>query len=166
MTHGLQHARLLCPSLSPGICSNWCSLSQWCHLTISSCDALFFCLQSFSASESFPVSQLFASSGQSTGISASVSVLPKSIQCWFPLGLTNLISLLPRDSQEYSPAPQFESINSSVLSLLYGPTIASIHDYWKNHSFDYIDLCQQSDALLFNMLSRFVTAFLPRSKRL
>ena len=67
---------------------------------------------------------------------------------------------------ESSPAPQFESINSLELSLLYGPTLTSACDYWKNHSFDYMDLCWQSDASFFNMLSRFVIAFLPRSKHL
>ena len=63
-----------------------------------------------------------------------------------------------------SPTPQFESIISLVLSLLYGPTFTSVHDYWKIHSFDYMDLCRQSDVSLFNMLSRFVTAFLPKSR--
>ena len=66
-----------------------------------------------------------------------------------------------------SPTPQFKSINSLVLSLLYGPTLTSIHDYWKNHSFDYMDPCWQSNiSLLFNTLTRFVIAFLPRSKHL
>ena len=69
----------------------------------------------------------------------------------------------PRDSQESSPTPQFKGINSLELSL-HGPTLTSIHDYVKNHSFDYIDLCQQSNLSVFNMLSRLVTAFLPRSK--
>ena len=72
----------------------------------------------------------------------------------------------PRDSQESSLASQFESLNSSVLSFLYSPTLTSIHDYWKNHSFEYTDLCQQSDISLFNTLSRFFIAFLPRSKHL
>ena len=63
-----------------------------------------------------------------------------------------------------SPAPKFESINSLVLSLLYSPTVTSIHDYWENHSFDYVDLCWQNDVSAFNTLSRFVIAFLPRSK--
>ena len=73
----------------------------------------------------------------------------------------------PRASQESSPTPQFESLSSSAFSLLYGPTRTSVHDYWKNHSFDYTDLCQQSVmSLLFNMLSRLVITFLPRSKRL
>ena len=85
----------------------------------------------------FPsVSQLFTSGGQSTGASASASVLPMNIQDWFPVGLTGWISLQSKDSWESSPIPQFKSNNSSVLSLLYGPTLTSIHDYWKNHSFD------------------------------
>ena len=69
-------------------------------------------------------------------------------------------------SQESSPTPQFKSINSSVLSFLYSPTLTSIHDYWKNHSFDQTDLCWPSNLLLFNILSRLVIAFLPRSKHL
>ena len=68
------------------------------------------------------------------------------------------------DSQESSPAPQFKSIDSFVLGLLYGPTLTSVHDYWKNHSFDYFFVGKVM-SLLFNMLSRFVIAFLPRGKR-
>ena len=95
--HGLQHTRLLCPSLPPGVCSNSCPVSRWCHLTISSSATLFsFCLQSFPASGSFPVSWLFESGGQTIGASASSSVLPMNIQDWFPLGLTGLISLLSK----------------------------------------------------------------------
>ena len=91
--HGLQHARLPFSPTSPGACSNSCPLSWWCHPTISSSVVPFsFCLQSFPASGSFPMSQLFASGGQSIG--ASVSVLPMHIQGWFPLGWTGLISLL------------------------------------------------------------------------
>ena len=90
--HGQQHTRLPCPSPSPGTCSNSCPLSRWCYLTILSSAAPFsFCLQSFPASVSFPVSWLFASGGQSIG--ASSSVLPMNIQDRFPLGLTGLISL-------------------------------------------------------------------------
>ena len=77
---------------------------------------------------------------QSIGASASASVLPMNIQDRFHLGLTGLISCNPRDSQESSPTAQFKSISSSVLSFLYGPTLTSIHDYWKNHSFDYMNL--------------------------
>ena len=89
--HGLQHARLPCPSLSPGACLNSCPLSQWCHPTISSS---VICPQFFSPSGSFPMSWLFPSGGQSIG--ASASVLPMNIQGWFPLGLIGLISLQPK----------------------------------------------------------------------
>ena len=90
----LQHARLSCPSPTPGACSNWCSLSQWCHPTISSSVIPFsFCLQSFPASGSFQMSQFFASGCQSIRVSASTSVLPMNIQDWIPLGLTDWIIL-------------------------------------------------------------------------
>ena len=132
----LKHARFLCPSRSPRVCSKSCPLSRWCCLTISSSVTCFTsCLQSFPESGSFPMSQLFTSGGHSIGTSASV--LPVNIQGWFPLGLIYLISLL---SKESSPVPQFKSISSSVLSLLYGSTLTPIHDYWKYHSFDYMDL--------------------------
>ena len=135
--YGLQHTRLPCPSQTPRVCLNSCPLSPWYHPTISSPAAPFFsCLQSFPASGSFLVSWLFTSGGQSIGTSASASFIPMNIQDWFPLGLTGLISCSPRDSQESSPAPQFESINSLALSLLYGPSLTSIHDYWKSHTFD------------------------------
>ena len=175
-------ARLLCPSLSPRVCSHSCALSWSCCLTISSSAGCFFCFQAFPASRSFPVSQLFKSGGQSIGVSASASVLPVSIQSWFLLGWTGWISfesggqsigvsasasVLPvsiqswfplgwtgwilqsKDSQESFRTPQFKSINSLVLSLLYGPTLTSMHDYWKNHSFDYMDLYQQSNVSVF-----------------
>ena len=101
LPHGLQHTRLPCPSPTPGACSNSCPLGQWCHPTISSSVVPFFCFQPFRSSWSFPVSQLFASSGQNVEASASASVLPMNIQCWFPLGWTGLISYSPRDSQQY-----------------------------------------------------------------
>ena len=90
--HGLQLTRLLCPLPSPRVCSDSCALNQWCYLNISSSATPFsFCLQSFLASESFPMSQLFKSGSQSMGTWASASVLPMDIQSWFPLGLTGLI---------------------------------------------------------------------------
>ena len=90
--HGLQHGRLPCPSLVPSICSNSCPLSEWCHPTISSSAAPFcFCLHSFPASGSFPVSLLFTSDGQYIWASALASILPTNIQGWFPLGLSGLI---------------------------------------------------------------------------
>ena len=92
--HGLQHTRTPCPSATPGVYSNSCPLSRWRHLTISSSVVPFpSCLQSFPASGSFPVSQFFASGGQSIGVSASASVLPMNIQDWSPLGWTSWISL-------------------------------------------------------------------------
>ena len=93
--HGLQHARLPCPSLSPGVFSNSCPFNRWCYPTISSSVSRFSsCLQSFPASGSFPVGQLFTSGSQRIG--ASASVLPMNIQGWFSLGLTGLISLLSK----------------------------------------------------------------------
>ena len=90
--HGLQCSRLPCPSPSPQVCSNSCPLSQWCHPIISSSVTPFsFCPQCFLASESFTVSWLFVSGGQSIGASVSASVLPMNIQGWFPLKLTSLI---------------------------------------------------------------------------
>ena len=133
--HGLQHARLPCPSPTPGAYSNSCPSSQWCHPTISSSINPFSsCLQSFLASGSFPM--FFISGNQSIEVSASASVLPMNIQDWFPLGLTGWTSLQSKDSQESSPMPQFKRINSLALNVLYSPTLTTIHDYWKNHSLD------------------------------
>ena len=135
---------------TPRVYSNSCPLSQWCHPNISSSVFPFSShLQSFPASGSFPMSQFFTSGGQSMGTSASVSVLPINIQGWFPLGLTGLLSLQFKGSQESSPTPQFKSINSSVLSFLYCPTRIPVDDYWKDHSIDYTDLCQQSNVFAF-----------------
>ena len=87
-----------------------------------------------------------------------------NIQDWFPLGWIGWISLQSKGPQESSLAPQFKDISSSVLSLLYGPALTSIPDYWKNHIFEYTDFVGQVMSLLFNTLFRLVTAFLPRSK--
>ena len=114
------HQASLSITLTPEAFSNSCPLSWWCHPTISSSVALFSsCRQSVPASGSFPMNQFFTSGGQSIGASASASVLPMNIQDWFPLGLTGLVSCSPSNSQESSPTPQFKSINSSTLSLLY-----------------------------------------------
>ena len=94
--HGLQHTRLPCPPKSLGVCSNLCPLSWWCYLTILPSAALFFCLQSFPASGSFPMSRLFTSGGHSTGVSASVLFFPMNIQAWFPQGLTCLVTWLSK----------------------------------------------------------------------
>ena len=135
--HGRQHARPPCPSSTPRAFPNSCPLSRWCHPTISfSVIPFSSCLQSFPASGSSPMSQFFALDGQSTGLSALASVLPMNIQDWYPLDWLVGSPCCPRDSQESSPTPQFKSISSSVLSFRYSPTLTSIHDYWKNHSFD------------------------------
>ena len=110
--------QILRPRLSPGVCSNSCPLNQWCYLTISSSATPFsFCLQSFPASGSFPMSWLFELGGQTIGASASAPVLLMNIQGSFLLGLTGLIFLQSSRLQESFPAPQFESINSSELGL-------------------------------------------------
>ena len=121
--HGLQHAKPPCPSPTPGVYSHSCPSSRWCHPTISSSIVPFSsCLQFFPASGSFPMSQFFASGGQSIGISALTSVLPMDIQDWFPLGWTLGSPCSPEDSQESFSTPQFKSINSLVLSFLYSLT--------------------------------------------
>ena len=131
VTPGLQHARLPCPSPIPGACLNSCPSSQWCHPTISSLVILFSsCLQSFPASGSFPMSQFF------TSVLAKVlgfQLQHQSSQWIFRTDfLYNWLvwySYSLKDSQESFPIPQFKNINSSVLSLLYGPTLTSIHTW-------------------------------------
>ena len=132
--HESQHAKSSCPLPTPGVYSNSCPSSWWCHPAISSSVVPFSsCPQSLPASGSFPMSQLFTWGGQSIGVSASASVLPMNTQEWSPLGWTGCS---PKDSLESSPTPQFKSINSLVLSFLHSPTLSSVHDYWKNHSLD------------------------------
>ena len=144
--HGLQQARLPCPSPTPRACSNSCSLSQWCHPTISSSVTPFSsCPQSFLVSGSFPMSQFFTWGG----VSASASVLPMNIEDWFPLGLTSLISLQSKGLSRVFSSTTVQKHQFPALSLLYGPTLTSIHDHLKNHSFDYTDLCWQSDVSAF-----------------
>ena len=140
--HELQHARLPCPSLSPGVCSNSCPLSWWCHPTVSFSVTLFFCDQSSPPSRSFPASQLFTSGDGSIRASASASTLPVNIQDCFSLGLLVGPPWGPKDSQESSPEQFIWSISSLVLSLLYGSTLTCVSDYWKNSSFDCF--CQQN----------------------
>ena len=130
--HESKHARYPCPSPTPGIHSNVCPSSRWCHPAISSSVIPFSSYpQSLPASEAFPVSQLFTWGGQSTGVSALALFLPKNTQDW---SLLVGSPCSPRDCQESSPTPQFKSINSLALSFLHSPTLTSIHDYWKNQS--------------------------------
>ena len=155
--HEPQHARPLYPSPTPGGYPNSCPLSHWYHPTILSSVVPFSCLQSFPTAGSFQMNQVFTSGGQSIGVSASASVLPMNTQDWSPLGWPGWIFLQSKDSQESSPTIQFSSINSSVLSFPYmttGKTIALTR--WT-----FVDKIM---SLLYNMLSRLVITFLPRSK--
>ena len=151
--HGLQYSRLPCPSPTPGACSNSHPSSWWSHPTISF-SVISSCLQSFPASGSFPMSQFFASGGQSIG--ASASALPMNIQAWSPLGWTGWISLQSKGlSRIFSNTTvQKHQFFGAQLSLWSN---SHIH-IWplENHSFDYTDLCQQIMSLIFNMLSRLV----------
>ena len=166
--HGLQDARLPCPSPSPRACSNSCPLSLWYHSTISSSVIpSSSCLQSFPASGSFLMCQLFTSGGQSTGIWASASVLPINIQAWFPLGLTGLISLQSKGlSRVFS--------NTTVQKHQLFGVQPSLWSSYQIHAWlleKTIALTRQTFvskvmSLLLNILSRLVRAFLSRSKHL
>ena len=152
------------PSPSPRACSNSCTLSGWYHPNITSSVVLFSSRpQSFQASGSFPVSQLFASVGQ--GIGASASVLPMNIQGWFPLGLAGLILLSKRLSRVFSSTTVRRHQSFSAQSSLWSSFLTSVHDYWKK----IIALTKQIFvskvmSLVFITLSRFVVAFLPWSR--
>ena len=123
--HEPQYTRPPCSSPTPGVHPNSCPLSWWCHPTISSSVIPFSSFpQSFPASRSFQMSQLFTSGGQNIGASASTSVLPMTTQDWSPLGGLVRSPCSPRDWQESSPTPQFKSINaSSLLCFFYSPTL-------------------------------------------
>ena len=135
----------------PRACSNSCPSSQWCHPAISSFVIPFFsCPQSFPASGSFQMSQLFESGGQSTGVLTSTSVPPMNTQDWSPLGWTSWISL--QSNGLFKSLLQHHSLKASILqrsAFFMGPTLTSIHDYWKNRIFDYMELFWQSDASAF-----------------
>ena len=144
--HGLQHAGLPCSSPTPRACSNSCPLTWWCHPTISSSVALLsFCLQSFPAWESFPMSWFFTSGGQILELQLQHQSFQWVFRVDFLWDWLVLSPCCPRDSQESSPAPQFKSINSSAL---YGPARTSVH-HWKNHRLVYMDLCWQGYVFVF-----------------
>ena len=129
--HGLQPSRLPCPSLSPWVYSDSYPLSHWFYPTISSSVIPFFSgLQSFPASGSFPISHFFSSCGQSIGASASAYILPMSYSGLISFRIDWFDLLAVQGTLQSLPAPQFKSINSSVLSLHYDPTLTSIHNYW------------------------------------
>ena len=160
VTHELQHTRFLSFTIS------WSLLKLMFTESVMPSNHLILCCPFPLLPSVFPSIRVFSSEPAvhirwpkywsfsfSTSPSNGYSGLISFRIDWFDL-------CCPRDSQESSLAPQFESINSSALSLLCGPTLTSIPDYWKNHSFDYMDLCYQSDVSVFNTLSRFVIAFL------
>ena len=136
--HGLQHSRLPCLALFPGVCSDSCPLSRWCHLTISSSVIPFSsCLQSFPTSGSFPMSQFFALGAQSIGTLASATVLPMNNQGWFPLRLTGLISLLSKGpSRVFSRTKRFMSKwqtncgKDIALEMCSGDLIITANQHW------------------------------------
>ena len=135
--HGLQHARPPCPSPTPRVYPNSCPLSWWWHPTISSSIVPFsFHLQSFPASRSFQMSQLFASGAQSVGVSASTSVLPMNTQDWSPLGWTGWISLQSKGLSRVFSNTTVQKHQFFGTQLSLWSSLTSIHDYWKNHGLD------------------------------
>ena len=164
--HESQHARPPCPSPTPRVYSDSCPSSWWCHPAISSSVFLFsFCPQTLPGSVSFPMSQLFTWGGQSIGVSASASVLPMNTQDWSPLGCTGWISLQSKgltrafsnttvQKHQFSRA-QLSSQSNSHLYMTTGKTIALTRQTFVGKVM----------SLVFNMLSRLVITFLPRSKR-
>ena len=165
--HELQHTRLPYPSPSPGACSNSCPLSWWCHPTIlSSVIPFSSCPQSCPASGSFQMSQLFPSSGQSIGVSASASVLPMNTQDWSPLEWTGWISLQSKGLNLKSLL-QHHSSKASILQRSAFFTVQLSHPYMttgKTITLTRRTFVGKVMSLLFNMLSRLVITFLPRSK--
>ena len=146
---------------------NSCALSWWCHPIISSSVVPFSsCPQSFPASGSFQVSQLFTSGGQSIGVSASTSVLPMNIQDWFGLGWTGWISLLSKGLSRVFSNTTVQKHQFSAHSFLYSPILTSIPATGNTISLTRWTFVGKVMSLLLNMLSRLVITFLPRSKRL
>ena len=148
VVHSVSHVQLFETSWTVVCQVPLSSTISWSLLKFTSIESmilsnyLILCCPLFLLPSIFPSIRIFSkesaleSGGQSIGASASASVLPMNIQGGFPLGLMVWSPCCPKDSQESSPTPQFKSINSSALSFFYGPTLTSIHDYWKNHSFD------------------------------
>ena len=139
--HGLQHTRLPCPSLSSGVCSNSCPLSQWWPS-----NHLILCFPFLLLPSIFPSIKVFSNElalciRWPKYWSLSFTISPSNEQSgWFPLGIDWFDLLAVQGTLKSSPAPQFENINSWELSLRYGPALTSIYAYWKNHSFDYMNL--------------------------
>ena len=167
--HESQHARPSCPSPTPGVHPNSCASSQWCHPAISSSVIPFSsCPQSLPASQSFPMSQLFASGGQSIRVWALASVLPKNTQDWSPLGWSGWISL-QSTGWTFKSLLQHHSSKASILHRSAFFTVQLSHPYMttgKTIALTRQTFVGKAMSLLLNMLSRLVITFLPRSKRL
>ena len=147
---GLQHASFPCPLPSPGACSNLWPLSWWCHPTISFSVVPFSSRpQSFPASGSFLMSLIFTSGGQIITASASALILPMNIQDWLPLGMNGLISLKSKGLSRVFSDMIMQKHQFFGAQVLYGSVFTSMHDYWKNHSYDSTDLCWQSNFSAF-----------------
>ena len=162
--HGLQHARHPCPSPTPGACSNSCPLSQRCHPTISSSVALF-CFQSFPALGSFSVNRLFPSGGKYWSVSISPSDEYSGLIS-FKINQFDLLAV----QRTLKSLLQYHDSKASVLqhSVFFMVQLTFVHNYLKNYSFDYHTFIGKVMSLFFffNMLIRFIIAFLPRSKHL
>ena len=149
MTPWTEDTKPPCPSPTPRVHPNPCPSSQWCHPNISSSVIPFSsCPQSLPASESFPMSQIFAWGGQSIGVSASTSVIPVNTQDWSPLW-TGWISLQSKGLSRVFSNTTVPKHHSLMLRFLCSPTLTSIHDHWKNHSLEEMDLCWQSNVSAF-----------------
>ena len=143
--HGLQHTRPPCPSPTPGVYSNSCPLSRWCHPT-----HLILCCPFLLLPSIFPSIRVFTNESVlpirwPNYWSLTLSISPSKLYWGLISSRIDWFGLLARDSQELSPTPQFQSINSSAFNFLYCPTLTSIHDYRKNQSFDKMDLGGQSN---------------------
>ena len=148
--HRVQHARPLCPSLSPKVCPGSCPLHQWRHPAMSYSDTVFsFSPQTFQASGAFPMSQLFASNTKMLEFQLQHQSFQWVFSVDFPRDWMVWSPCCPRDAQEASPTPQLEGISSLVLCLLYNPAIIIIGGHWEDQSFGYTDLCQQSNISAF-----------------
>ena len=146
--HGLQHARPLCPSPSPKVCPSSCPLYRWCHLALSSSDALFsFCPQSFPESGTFPMSQLFVRLPKYWSFSFNIS--PSNEYSGLSSLKIDWFDLHAIQGTFRSPSPQFESMNSLVLCLFYSLALKTVNDHWEDHSLGYTDLCQGSNISAF-----------------
>ena len=158
--HGLQHARLTCSSLIPGVHSNSCPLSRWCHPTISSSVIPFSsCPQSFPASGSFQMSQLFTSGGQSIGGSASTSVLPKNIQAWFPLEWTGWISLQSKGLSRVKAAINwFICTRLKMAEIIHSKLLFQIHCHkWPSISLTFLLSVEKTNMSCLTRLHDFTS---------